>query len=176
MKSYLVKSELRVLGLLNRYRRGLTWSELLEKSGFSRSTLNRALNKLRGLGFISKAIRDDDQVVYRAEVTLCALDSLDIFGDFIDYKVIADAVRRMDKDAFVDAVWDVFRVLCAAFVTEVELAAISSSDAEEFRGRVQERFQGYIRALSNSLQRVLDILISNSEVSHNLLREEWVKD
>ena len=176
MKSYLVKSELRVLGLLNRYRRGLTWSELLEKSGFSRYTLHRALNKLRGLGFISKAIRDDDQVVYRAEVTLCALDSLDIFGDFIDYKVIADAVRRMDKDAFVDAVWDVFRVLCAAFVTEVELAAISSSDAEEFRGRVQERFQGYIRALSNSLQRVLDILISNSEVSHNLLREEWVKD
>jgi len=75
-ESYLRKSELKVLSVLNKHRKGLTWSELLKETRLSKSTLYEALRRLKEMGLVSKAIRDDYKAVYRAEVTRGALETL----------------------------------------------------------------------------------------------------
>ena len=171
-RSFLRKSELRILGLLNRYPRGLTWSELLEKTGFSRSTLAEALRYLRRMKFISKAIRDDDKVVYRAEISRKAVDTLLLVEDFLNYEAFREAVFNMDKDSLFEAIIDVFVLLGSAFYSEMEVEAMYSRNSGDFERRIKDVRRRIIGAVSGVTKKIVDIMCENIDKTFEIMKRE----
>ena len=170
--SYLRRSELKILSALNRHRKGLTWSELLKETGLSKSTLYEALRRLKEIRLVSKAIRDDYKPVYRAEVTRSVLETLAIIEEFANYTAIRAAIRNADKEAFADALLEVFLVIGAAFVTELQLEAMSSSSDEELQRKLREVSRRIIQASSRVLDKILQELLAEPSRPRRLLALE----
>ena len=142
---------------------------MLEETGLSRSTLYEALRRLKRMGLVSKAIRDDDRPVYKAEVTRSALETLASIGDYLNYGAIRVAVRDADEEAFFDALTDVFLLIGAAFITELQIEAVDSTSGEDLRrrlGRVRNRI---VQASSKILDRILKELSAEPEKARQLL-------
>jgi len=168
-ESYLRKSELKVLSVLNKHRKGLTWSELLKETRLSKSTLYEALRRLKEMGLVSKAIRNDYKAVYRAEVTRGALETLATIEEFVDYAAIRDAIRNADREALVNALREIFLVIGAAFITELQLEAVNSSSDEELQEKLREASRRIVQASSRVLDRILQELLAEPSRSRCLL-------
>ena len=172
IRNYLRESELRILGILNKYRRGLTWSELLRKTGYSKSTLSSALNYLKKMKLISKAIREDDKMVYRADISRSAVDTLYMIEEYIDYNTIEEIVKETNKDALFKVILDIFELVAAAFFTELEIEAMSSTTASEFKNRTRNVYRRITEASSKILDKFLKTITETPNNSFNTLKKK----
>ena len=170
---YLKGSELRILGVLSRHRRGLTWSELLRETGLSKSTLYEALKRLREMKLVSKAIRSDDKdrVVYRAEVSRGAAETLELIEEFVDYMAIARALESLDRLEVLYAILEVFEAVAVAFFTELEVEALDARDEEDFEKRARRAGRRVLEATSKVVREILDVMLKDADKAFNALRK-----
>lgn len=171
-RGYLRPSELKILRILNKYKKGLTWSELLEKTGFSKSTLSEALRHLKKMGLISKAIRDDEKTVYKAEVTRNALKTLEMIEEYINYTALRKAVEKMDQDLLYDHIKDIFLLIGAALIVELQIEASDTQDPQDLQKRLRKAKERILQASSKILDKLLKEISTNPQKLHQTLTQE----
>ena len=121
------------------------------------------------MGLISKAIRDDDRTVYKAEVSRSSLETLSMIEEFLDYEAIVRAIACMDKEAFFEAISDIFSFLGGAFLTELEFEVSLSSNSDQFASRLKSVHRRVIQATSKVLDRVLEMMAKDPRKAFQLM-------
>ena len=173
MRNYLRESELKILSILGRHRSGLTWSELLEKTGFSKSTLSSGLSHLKRMKLISKAIRErDEKVVYRTDIRRNSAEVLEMIEDFIDYTEFERVIKNKSWDDFEECIYELFYLFGAALITEIQMDAMTSKDAQIFARRIKNIHKRICGAISKILEKTLEMMARNGDAVYSLAKRD----